>query len=57
MRPLRDRIGEAIRLSRIGNSRPVWSDLPEHTKEDYRVSADQLAELAPRLKFEVRDTE
>lgn len=54
MRPLRDRLGEAIRLSRLGDTRPVWVDLPEHTKEDYRVSADQLIELGPRLRYEVR---
>lgn len=45
-RPLRDRLAECIRVSRIGaQMRPFWGDLPEATKEDWRKSADTLVSL------------
>jgi hypothetical protein len=58
MRPLRDRLGEAMRRARVGLVRPLWADLPEDAKEDYRLAADRLAgHLANDLHFVVSDSE
>lgn len=42
-RPLRDRLGEMIRLARLGSTRFPWSSCDQ---EDWRRSADQLLRLA-----------
>lgn len=41
-RDLRDRLGEALRRAKFGMIRPLWHDLHEHMKEQYREHADQL---------------
>jgi hypothetical protein len=56
MRPLRDRLAEALRRCRVGNTMPHYLDLPEHTREDYRKSADMLVSIgAAELDFTVSD--
>lgn len=56
MRPLRDRIGEAMRRARIGLARPLWADLPDYAQEDYRKAADfLLGHLATELRYEIRE--
>jgi hypothetical protein len=41
-RPLRDRLGEAIRRARLGSIRPLWSDLDDKLREQWREHADAL---------------
>ena len=56
MRPLRDRLAEALRRSRIGNARPHYLDLPEETREDWRKSADAFLSIgAAELDFTIND--
>lgn len=56
-RPLRDRGAEALRRCRIGEARPLWPDLPEDTREDWRQSFDALLALGrTHLAFRVEDT-
>lgn len=56
MRALLDRLAEAIRISRVGNAKPQWDDLPEPTQEDYRNSArGLLGEIGKSLRFSVKD--
>lgn len=55
-RPLRDRLAEAIRRSRIGNVHPPYANLPDEMQEEYRRSADVLtSSLANELGFSVKD--
>lgn len=54
-RPLRDRLAEASRLSRIGSAHPTWAELPEHTREDHRQDIDRLIASGPEFGFEVRE--
>lgn len=51
-RPLRDRLGEAMREARVGRSSFGWDQCDQ---EDYRRSADALLRLADRLGFKVVD--
>lgn len=54
-RPLRDRLGEAIRRSRIGLAEPLWEYLDDGMREDYRRSADRLLALGEPLSYSVED--
>jgi hypothetical protein len=54
-RSLRDRLGEAIRRSRIGLAEPLWEYLNDDMREDYRKSADRLLKLGETLDYEVED--
>jgi len=54
-RPLRDRLGEAIRRCRIGLSQPLWADLGDDMREQYRKSADAFMALGDHLDFVVED--
>lgn len=54
-RPLRDRLGEAIRRSRIGLAEPLWEYLSDDMREDYRRSADRLLKLGEALDYGVED--
>ncbi|TIS37534.1 hypothetical protein [Mesorhizobium sp.] len=52
-RPLRDRVAEAIRESRIGRTRFGWDQCDQ---EDYRRSFDALVRIGRRLGFTIVDT-
>lgn len=54
-RPLRDRVGEALRQCRIGNSGGGYERQPDNVKDDYRRSADWLIANAASLGFRVTD--
>ena len=54
-RPLRDRLGEAVRRSRIGLAEPLWEYLNDDMREEYRKSADRLVILGKELGFRVED--
>lgn len=54
-RPLRDRLGEAVRRSRIGLAEPLWASLDDDMREEYRKSADRLVILGKELGFRVED--
>lgn len=54
-RPLRDRLGEAIRIARHGTLRPVWADLDDYFRDMYRREADGLVIAARNRGIAIAD--
>jgi len=42
MRPLNDRVAEAMRRERLGLMRPLWEDFADDAKADWLRRADHL---------------
>lgn len=55
MRPLRDRLAEMIRRSRLNGFGGPYMDLPDDTKDDWRRSADEFLRLASLFQVEIKD--
>lgn len=49
IRPLNDRIAEAMRQERLGLMRPLWADFPEDQKGDWLSRADHLLRVCNEL--------
>lgn len=49
MRPLNDRVAEAMRRERLGQIGPKWADWLPDQKEDWLGRADSLVELLREL--------
>lgn len=47
-RPIRDVVGEALRLERLGDVHPHWSKWYEEAREGYRRRADHLIRILAR---------
>jgi hypothetical protein len=45
-RPVRDRVGEALRRWTVGALRPLWADAAESKREEWRGFADQFIRIA-----------
>ena len=54
-RPLRDRLAEIIRRSRLGDHGGAYTDQPEELREEWRRSADALLREAPTKGVTVKD--
>lgn len=53
MAELRDVVASCMRLERLGPTRPLWSDLDEPSKENFRRYADHLIALLYRFGIEM----
>lgn len=49
MRPLNDRIAEAMRRERLGNAGPHWSQFTDEQKADWLRRADEFRRLCTEL--------
>lgn len=54
-RPLRDRVGEALRQCRLGNVGGGFERQSDSVKDDYRKSADWFIANASSLGFRITD--
>lgn len=54
-RPLRDRLAEIMRRSRLGGSGGDYTDQPEELREEWRRSADALIREAPDKGISIKD--
>lgn len=55
MRPLRDRLAELIRRSRLGMAGGRWVEQTDVTKAEWRASADNFLSLARDFEIEIVD--
>lgn len=54
-RPLRDRLAEIIRRSRLGDQGGAYVDQPEELREEWRRSADTVIREAPAKGLSIKD--
>lgn len=55
MRPLRDRLAECLRWSRLGNACGPYQQQPDSVQNDWRDTADRLLEAAKKRGIEIKD--
>lgn len=54
-RTIRDRLAEALRRLRFGAQRPLWPDMEDGMREEWRHQADHLMRLAEGAGLDITD--